>query len=400
MAQAEHTGSRRAPSGAVEVTPSVIEWAIAESGMNTADLAVRVGVSEADVEAWTRGAAKPNRGEFTKLATALARPTAVFFLPTPPDGSDIPPQFRTFGRALDPTLGPNELLAIREASRLQSLVSWILKDEGHRSEMLTSLPSTPMGDPIADFASALRTWLGVSIDQQLGWTSPAEAFRSWRSALERNGVIVTQRSFGRDSIRGFSLADEWAPLIVVNRSEIPQARSFTLLHELAHLASEPGSSCVLPSDYDGDAKHRERWCDRVASHVLVPRDVVDSEIRALARGQSLTPFALVERAARRFKVSLRAAAVALMDRGHAPPNTFAVVKQHAPVSDYPPPPTDADQLVGPMETTAVKRLREVGPLALESLIRASKRDRITLHDVFDYLDINSIEFDELQREMN
>lgn len=399
MVEKDQTGLRRAPSGAVEVTPEVVGWALRESGMRASELAGRIGVSEREIRSWVAGDASPSRGQFTKLAKELARPEAIFFLPSAPTESTIPPQFRVSGALNSRALDTEAVLRIRRAQRLQDLVRWVLADEGHRSELLSALPQASLGEGEAEIAEALRRWLNVSVEKQLTCHDGRSAFRLWRSAVERNGVFVMQHLMGRDGVRGFSLTDEWAPLVVVNRSETPQARSFTLMHELAHLASEPGSACVAPRDYR-DYRDQEQWCDRVASHVLIPRDALDADVRQRRTQGSSEPFSLVSTIAKRYKVSLRAATVAMLQRGHVPRDTYATVARRVPANDFPETPSDSGgHMSGGGERTAAKRLRELGAPVIDTLIRANRKDRITLHDVLDHLDINIDEYDELLNEL-
>ena len=76
---------------------------------------------------------------------------------------------------------------------------------------------------------------------------------------------------GSDGLRGFALADEYAPLVAVNTHENIEARVFTLLHEVAHLASDTAKACL---GIALDADRTERWCDEVASAAVLPRDTL------------------------------------------------------------------------------------------------------------------------------
>ncbi len=68
---------------------------------------------------------------------------------------------------------------------------------------------------------------------------------------KRAGVLVLvlgnlgshHTDLGVEVFRGFSLADDLVPFVVVNPKDSAAARCFTLLHELAHLwVGEPGIS--------------------------------------------------------------------------------------------------------------------------------------------------------------
>jgi transcriptional regulator with XRE-family HTH domain len=92
------------------VTPSVLRWAIDQSGYKTDDLAHAIGVQSSAVEAWASGNTKPTLTEVRKLASKLHRPLATFLLPAPPAARPLSVQFRQptgHERELNPSEGPD-----------------------------------------------------------------------------------------------------------------------------------------------------------------------------------------------------------------------------------------------------------------------------------------------------
>ena len=75
--------------------------------------------------------------------------------------------------------------------------------------------------------------------------------------------------------RGFSIADEVAPFVVINDQDARTAWSFTLLHETVHLLL--GQTGVSGSYTESET---ERFCDDVAGEFLLPFGEMD-EIRHL-----------------------------------------------------------------------------------------------------------------------
>src|SRR5690242_11911147 len=78
----------------VPVTPSVLRWAIEESGYDPEDIAHAVGVPLAVLEQWVSGDSKPNLTHARKLASKLRRPFAALLLPAPPESRRLPVEFR------------------------------------------------------------------------------------------------------------------------------------------------------------------------------------------------------------------------------------------------------------------------------------------------------------------
>lgn len=129
--------------------------------------------------------------------------------------------------------------------------------------------------------------------------------------LEDQGVLVsiagyfgsTRRPFDSAEFSGFSLFDEYAPLIYVNGKEAHSAQIFIMLHEVGHLVL--GESAVSDDAVNTEGSHRsEHWCDEFVATFLMPAE----EVREAA------PHSLAEDAvmpvAKRFRVS----ALALLNR--------------------------------------------------------------------------------------
>ena len=82
------------PRARPPINPEVLKWAIDESGYSARDIAESLDVDDAMLAAWVAGDDGPTRGQFTKLAEKLRRPKSVFFLPSPPEASGLPPALR------------------------------------------------------------------------------------------------------------------------------------------------------------------------------------------------------------------------------------------------------------------------------------------------------------------
>ena len=78
---------------------------------------------------------------------------------------------------------------------------------------------------------------------------------------------------GTEVFRGFSIADEIAPFVVINEYDARPAWSFTLLHELVHLLL--GQTGISGARTENDI---ERFCDDIAGRFFLH----DREIRELS----------------------------------------------------------------------------------------------------------------------
>ena len=77
----------------------------------------------------------------------------------------------------------------------------------------------------------------VTVEAQLGWANGWQAWRAWRAAAEAAGVLVFQfAKVTLEEARGLSLLEWPLPVVGINSKEaVPEAKVFTLLHELVHL---------------------------------------------------------------------------------------------------------------------------------------------------------------------
>jgi Zn-dependent peptidase ImmA (M78 family) len=95
----------------------------------------------------------------------------------------------------------------------------------------------------------------------------------WRSTLETKGVLVFQASrIDVAEMRGVSLNLRPLPIVLINGADAPNARVFSMAHELVHLALDRGSLCDLDDDprRPPEDLKLEVFCNRVAGAVLLP----------------------------------------------------------------------------------------------------------------------------------
>jgi Zn-dependent peptidase ImmA (M78 family) len=163
-----------------------------------------------------------------------------------------------------------------------------------------NLTST-MGDDPERVAERIRDLLNINDNQQQRWKDNRIAFNALREAGEAAGIIIFQATGVRvEEMRGFSISEYPLPAVVVNRKDAYAGRSFTLIHEIAHLTLRTNGLCDLASptnDYQGDSA--EVFCNYVAGATIAParllladRDIAtakkplrwsDDKLAALAR---------------------------------------------------------------------------------------------------------------------
>ena len=368
----------------VPITPSVLDWAIRESGLGFEAVARRVAVAEADLRAWLAGKAQPSLSSFHKLAAVLHRPTATFLLPRPPRTEHVAIEFRHPPGVADRELLPEERLRVREVSRLQQEVAWLL-DEMH--EPLVDLPKLVVLSNPEHAGKRAREMLGVDVGTQTSWRDNSVALREWRRRVEALGVLVFSLPMGAESARGFSIWTPGAPAIVLNTFWSPAARLYTLFHELAHLLTRTNSVCVEHGDGRGRTDDLERWCEQVAAAALMPEPSVRTFVRELG---SINVAAAAKLAAQ-YRVSLRAATLRLIGLQLA---GWALYRSLPPTADAKP---GGGGGGGGGRNRPQKRLDEYGHRTVRTFLRAVQRDVITIADAMRYLDLGDQNLFELEK---
>ena len=109
----------------------------------------------------------------------------------------------------------------------------------------TFVGSLPITTSVKQAASKIRDALGVLDEDELRRAAarPDQLFGEVRRRVEALGVFVLllgdlgnyKTAVSSSVFRGFALADEIAPVIVINDQDAKTAWTFTLVHELVHL---------------------------------------------------------------------------------------------------------------------------------------------------------------------
>ena len=360
-------------------TPAVLRWARENAGYTLEDVQWR-GITPAHVQAWEAGSSSPTLAQLTELGYRYGQTAAFFFLSTPPaKGLALPTDFRDHAEG---RVSPQLRKEIRLAAKRQVL-------------MLELSPATKNGlkglpDPHTDItaaADAARNRLGVTWDRQSSFSDAREAFNSWSKAIQALGVAVFHMSrISQDECRGFSQYNSQLPTIVLNGRDRPQARSFTLMHELGHLISRSDGMCTLWRD-----NRSEYLCNAFAAEVLMPADHFLSQI------DDRDPVSCIEPLATRFRVSQEAVAVRMRVLGKISQTELTTIRQR--IAHY-----VSDQRVESTDTSTgpphhLVHLRNIGAQFADTVLSALYSDRISISDATYYLDAKVETIERIEAEL-
>ncbi|HSQ02796.1 MAG TPA: ImmA/IrrE family metallo-endopeptidase, partial [Burkholderiales bacterium] len=373
------------------ITPEVVSWAVDRSGYSVEEIASAIGQPADAIKGWLDGSAQPTVSQAKALAAKLKRPFALLLWSTPPK-DDLPQiAFRAPVASEMRDLNPVERRYIRQAVRLQDAMIWVrqeLNDEPFE------FPGIRADSNTADAAEVARSALGISIDTQLGWTTEYEAFRQWRAMFEARGLCVFSLSLGVDSCRGMTLASEQVPIIVINTEWNPNARIFTLFHELGHVLSRTTSACATSWAKATEPMYNpvERWCEEFAASALMPLQAVEAHLRRI-RVSKVTDIRTVGAIARAFKVSMQAATLRLIETNHATWKLWDQIPRDSNAK------SSGGGAGAEARTTPVIRLGEFGRATAEILIRGMRADVLDRSQVASYLRVNDDALGEIEQKL-
>lgn len=373
----------------VPVSSSMLRWATRRARMAPEEIARRFP----QFPAWELGDRQPTLKQLEKFARATHTPLGYLFLPEPPDEALPIPDFRTLGD--EPTRpSPNLLDTIYTMQRRQD---WLREERIlYRGETLGFVGSARLTDDPSRIGRDMRRVLGL----RDGWAAPAatweQAVGTLRNMIEEAGVMAvingvvgnnTHRQLDVEEFRGFSLCDEYAPLIFVNGADAKSAQMFTLAHELVHVWLGRTGEGLSGFDglFPGDSEV-EDFCNQAAAEFLVPARELLGQWRTV--GKEALPF---EALARTFKVSPIVAGRRALDLELVDRETFLAFYDDYVASQRRP-------RLGGGDFYNNQNTR-VGQMFATQVVRAAKEGRLRFKEAYDLTGLHGRTFESYARRL-
>lgn len=273
------------------VNPEILIWARETAGFTAEEAAKKLGLQNSRVssaaeklETLESGEKAPTRPQLLKMAEQYRRPLLTFYLPRPPAKGDRGADFRTLPGGHSATDDALLDALLRDARARQSMVRAVLEDE-EEADPLAFVGSHRVEDGLEAVLASLKKLLDVELQEYRNQRTSSAAFDLLRDKAEGAGIFVMVKgdlgnyltAIDTTIFRGFCIADEVAPFVVINDQDARPAWSFTLLHETVHiLLGQTG----VGSERTDNAN--ERFCDEVAGNFLLP----SMEMERLGLGKS------------------------------------------------------------------------------------------------------------------
>lgn len=253
------------------INPENISWARRRAQLDIPVLAKKLNISEDKLLAWEAGEKKVTFKQAQKIADKLLIPFGYLFLQHL-HKKELPiPDLRTIDNQSINEPSAELLKIIQIVQEQQDWYKNYLLTQGVEENILFKKFS--VDDEVNEIVTDMRAVLSVPVRQRKG--SWEDFFRLLVKKIESIGVMVVRqgnlghhsKSLSVDEFRGFAIFDSIAPVIFINQADVPKARLFTLIHELAHIWI--GKSGVSDISIQTNEKI-EVLCNAVAAEFLAP----------------------------------------------------------------------------------------------------------------------------------
>ncbi|MBC8401509.1 MAG: ImmA/IrrE family metallo-endopeptidase [Candidatus Marinimicrobia bacterium] len=294
-----------------KVNPEILQWARESAYLTTEDAAKKLEIHDLDdltasdrLTLLESGEVEPSRPLLLKMANKYRRPLLVFYMSHPPRKGDRGQDFRTLPE--EHPKADDFLLdtLLRKVMARQDLIrsTMVGEDEAFPLPFVGLHQSS---DTIQTLATSICQILDLNINEYHTALSTKDAFNLLRDKTEKAGVFVLlignlgsyHTNLDVETFRGYSLADQFAPFIIINTNDSRAAWSFTLLHEMAHILLGQTGVSNARSDIA-----IEKLCNQTAGTILLPSNELD-QIRIPATTSFITVFETISDFAYRRNIS-------------------------------------------------------------------------------------------------
>ncbi len=382
---------------AIPINPQLLSWTREESGFDVYRVAKRLNVKQERVQAWEAGERQPTFRQVEQLARFFHRPLSIFFLPKPPRLPPLAAEYRRLPGVIPGHESPEFRLALRQMLTRRENALNLLGELGEPVPEFSL--SARLNESPVQVGERLRAASGISTDEQRSWQNEWRAWAAWRAAVEDLGALVFQFSkVALGEVRGLALLRTPLPVVGVNSKEIPEAKCFTVLHEVVHLMLAAGHeerSAIQEEGSGRDWDDIERFAEVAASHALVPEVLLQSEIEHLGLTGSDWDIESVRRLARKFRITPLATATRLRESGFMNWSRYRAWRQEWDVYV-----ASLPDRGGGFATPTTKALGRNGRLFTQLVLEALSANRVTPVTAARYLGLKFEHFDKLRSKVH
>ena len=321
------------------ITPEVLKWTRERRIKMSLDYAAKkLDVKPDRLEKWEAGTDQPSFAQLKAIAKLYRTHISVFYLLAPPTDFKLLADHRRLPESLISNdeqtykLNSNVLEAYE---RREAILEFYELLEESPSEVTLALNES---DELQRAAQSIREFLQFNTGLLQQCNDARSAYKLWRRVVEARGILVFQTSVNThlsidlETVRGFCIAEQPLPVIVVNPKDNPYGRIFTIVHELTHLGLGKSAMQNTGLGTYPDLNPTEVFCNQVAAEVLVPADELSPKVNLQALEADLPKLS------KHFHVSRGAIMTRLRTIGYISKSTYEayIQSQQEKYKDSPP----------------------------------------------------------------
>jgi len=257
--------------GRVKINPEALKWARIDSGYTYNNLPNKIKPKFKD---WETGKVMPTWNQLCDISKYFKRPTAFFFREKFPNHIDMDfVEYRKLDSSETYINSPTLTLGIREViSRRKNFLE--LMEDMHHPIVSFSQYKLNSRD-VNELSNHLRNILRIDLNKQKSWlynngrkdTLHYNFLNQWKETISSTlGILIFEiPHISLREMRALCIYYDKYPIILLNSSDSPNARIFSIFHELTHLILGESAIC------DVDQNNSKEWlCNSVAAEFLVP----------------------------------------------------------------------------------------------------------------------------------
>lgn len=260
------------------VNGEIIRWAREFYNMEVEEAAKAIGVDVQRYISWENGTGHPTYAKLKKISEIFRKPSAVFFLPSPPQLPSIRGDLRTLPDEVINKFSKNVIIQFEKAEVYQMSLQELYGDRNSIFMYKDEFPTN-----VQELCNYFRSALAFPIATQKAKRNTKVVFDIYRDKFYDLGIYVFKESFKDNSISGLCINDGQFPIIMINNSMSFARQIFTLFHELYHLISNTSGAAIIRDDYyvmlDKTQSDIEHACDTFANMFLVPPEDFQIELQ-------------------------------------------------------------------------------------------------------------------------
>ena len=226
------------------------------------------------VKEWEEGRNNPTWKQLEKMATVY---DINMFLLTSNDNLTPHREIKDFRKLDDGVNKAGVKRFLHFLLERQRFVEWSMKSDNLRKNALVGYGSDYKRNP-ERLAALISEKIGYRAEDVVKKESPLKYFVS----LVEDRDIFVMKTLASNPIevkemRGVYIANEYAPIIAINRKDTKTAQMFTLAHELAHLFIDVEGVTNIDFRDTSVNDRTEIFCNKVAAYLLLPDRILEDK---------------------------------------------------------------------------------------------------------------------------